>query len=670
MGDDMQAYREVFASESAEYVQSIIDGMLRLESDPSDLEPVETVFRGAHSLKGMAAAMGYERTADLTHKMEALMDTVRRREQRVDEELADLILRAVDVVKALIEDEMSGGSAVDPSGVTAELAALTKRGEAGVGGAAPRIVPGASGDGAEGSAAHSGGAGSGRTVLVRITLEEACVLKSVRAYMVVKRLSHMGDVLETHPSARDLEDEAFESSFDVVLKTAANADDITAAVAAVSEVAHVETEEPDPAPIPVAAEGGLEATVPAREDEAAVVKRAIPKLSETQTVRISIGHLDNMVNLVGELVIIRARLENLARGVGRPEMSEALEEFQRVSAELQHEVMQTRMVPVGNIFNRFPRMVRDLAHNLGKDIAFEMEGLDIELDRTVLDEVVDPIVHLLRNAVDHGVESPDVRQAAGKEPRGTVRLVATRERDQVQLIVADDGRGMDVERIWAKAVERGLAAADARDLYTAEEVLRIACAPGFSTVDEANAVSGRGVGMDVVRGKIEYLGGSLSIRSELGRGTEFVLSLPLTLAIIQALLLDAGGQTFALPLSFVSEVFDVADIDADTIDGAPVLTLRDGRVVPLYRLDVLIGSHDDHTRSPEHGEHVLLVEIGGQARGLTVTRLLGRQEIVIKPLARMIRHTRGLGGATVLGDGSVALILDPRMLFTMGDERR
>jgi two-component system chemotaxis sensor kinase CheA len=400
------------------------------------------------------------------------------------------------------------------------------------------------------------------------------------------------------------------------------------------------------------------------------VKRAIPKLSETQTVRISIGHLDNMVNLVGELVIIRARLENLARGVGRPEMSEALEEFQRVSAELQHEVMQTRMVPVGNIFNRFPRMVRDLAHNLGKDIAFETEGLDIELDRTVLDEVVDPLVHLLRNAVVHGVESPEVRAAAGKEPRGTVRLVATRERDQVQLIVSDDGRGMDVERIWIKAVDRGLVPADARDLYTNEEILRIACAPGFSTVDEATAVSGRGVGMDVVRGKIEYLGGSLTIRSELGRGTEFTLSLPLTLAIIQALLVDAGGQTFALPLSFVSEVFDAADIDAATIDGGPVLTLRDGRVVPLYRLDVLVGSHDDHTRSLEHGEHVLLVEIGGQARGLTVTRLLGRQEIVIKPLARMIRHTRGLGGATVLGDGSVALILDPRMLFTMGDERR
>jgi two-component system chemotaxis sensor kinase CheA len=669
MGDDMQAYREVFASESAEYVQSIIDGMLKLESEPGDLEPVETVFRGAHSLKGMAAAMGYERTAELTHKMETLMDTVRRREQRVDEELADLILRAVDVVKALIEDEMSGNSAVDPSGIAGELAARVDRGGTPKTGAGTRVAPGGE-TGDPGAAVAS--AGSGRTVLVRVTLEAACVLKSVRAYMVVKRLSHMGEVIETHPSARDLEDEAFESSFEVVLDTVATSDEIVTAVSAVSEVARVEIEEQERVPVGVAdpADGGLETGVDARDGDAPAARRVIPKLSETQTVRIAIGHLDNMVNLVGELVIIRSRLENLARSAGRPEMTEALEEFQRVSAELQHEVMQTRMVPVGNIFNRFPRMVRDLAHDLGKDVAFEMEGLDIELDRTVLDEVVDPLVHLLRNAVDHGLEPPDVRAASGKEQRGTVRLVAARERDQVHLIVSDDGGGMDADRIWAKAVECGLAPADARDAYSQADILHLTCAPGFSTVDEATKVSGRGVGMDVVRGKIEYLGGSLTIRSALGRGTEFVLSLPLTLAIIQALLLDAGGQTFALPLSFVSEVFDVADIDADTIDGAPVLTLRDGRVVPLYRLDVLVGAHDDHTRSPEHGEHVLLVEIGGQARGLTVTRLLGRQEVVIKPLARMIRQIRGLGGATVLGDGSVALILDPRMLFSMGDERR
>jgi two-component system chemotaxis sensor kinase CheA len=650
MGDDMQAYRDIFVSESAEYIQSIVDGMLQLESDPHDLEPVETVFRGAHSLKGMSAAMTYERTAHLTHKMESLMDTVRKREQPVDAGLVDLMLRAVDVAKAVIEDEMNGRSDVDTTGILEELAARAEHRhpvspESGV----DEPLPLSPVDGEEGA-----------TLLVRAFLDDNCVLKSVRAYMVIKRLSHMGTVIETHPSARDIEDENFEESFEVLLRTCESLDDVTRAVSAVSEVVKVEVEEQsDSAP------------TPEREvDPETIVgrtKRAIPKLSETQTVRIAIGHLDQMVNLVGELVIVRSRLENLARLSGNTEILESLEDLHRISSELQHEVMQTRMVPVGNIFNRFPRMVRDLARDLEKDVAFEMEGLDIELDRTVLDEIGDPLVHLLRNAVDHGVEPAGQRVAAGKTERGTIRLIATRERDQVQLIVSDDGRGMDADRIWAKACERGLVLADQRESYSRGQILAFACAPGFSTADQTTKVSGRGVGLDVVRGKIEYLGGSLTIRSTLGSGTQFVLSLPLTLAIIQALLLSAGGQVFALPLSFVSEVFSSDEVDVSTVDGGPVLTLRDGRVVPLYRLEVLMGTTDDHARAPEAGENVVLVELDDRVRGLTVANLVGRQEVVIKPLASILKQIRGLGGATVLGDGSVALILDPRMLFSMGD---
>lgn len=655
MGDDMQAYKDIFISESAEYVQSIVEGMLQLESNPNDLEPVEVVFRGAHSLKGMSAAMGYERTADLTHKMEGLMDVVRKREQAVDPSLVDLMLRAVDIVKLLIDDEMNGRTDTDPSAIAGELIARTGRQGAA---RAPAGEPESAGS-SEQQGADEGGEGT--TMIVRATLEEACVLKSVRAYMVIKRLAHMGTVVETNPSARDLEDENFDCSFEVVLRTLEPPADVIKAISAVSEVSSVEIEEAAPA---------LSVVAPAvdRDETLGRLKKSIPKLSETQTVRIAIGHVDSMVNLVGELVIVRSRLENLARLTRHAGMLETLEDLRRISTELQHEVMQARMVPVGNIFNRFPRMVRDLARDLGKDVAFEMEGLDIELDRTVLDEIGDPLVHLLRNAVDHGIESSEGRAASGKPARGTVRLVALRERDQVQIIVSDDGRGMDSERIWAKAVEGGIVAPESREGCSVEDVLMLSCVPGFSTADEATKVSGRGVGMDVVRGKIEYLGGSLAIRSKLGEGTEFVLSLPLTLAIIQALLLDAGGQTFALPLSFVSEVYASEDVDVDSIDGGPVMTLRDGRVIPLYRLDVLIGSHDDHARSPEPGERVVLVEIGDQARGLTVSRLLGRQEVVIKPLAKMLKQIRGLGGATVLGDGSVALILDPRMLFSMGDE--
>jgi two-component system chemotaxis sensor kinase CheA len=652
MSDDMQAYRDIFVSESAEYIQSIVDGMLQLESNPNDLEPVEVVFRGAHSLKGMSAAMSYDRTADLTHKMESLMDTVRKREQPIDAGLVDLMLRAVDVAKQVIDDEMNGRSLIDTTQIVAELLARTERR------ASSPADGGANGVAGAGTPADQDGAGA--TMLVRVFLEPTCVLKSVRAYMVIKRLSHMGTVIETHPSGRDIEDENFDASFDVVLRTQESHDDVVKAVSAVSEVASVQVE-------------ALAAPVvePAREidRDAALgrIKKSIPKLSETQTVRIAIGHLDTMVNLVGELVIVRSRLENLARITGDLDIFETLEDLHRISSELQHEVMQTRMVPVGNIFNRFPRMVRDLARDLGKDVAFEMQGLDIELDRTVLDEIGDPLVHLLRNAVDHGLESPEQRAAAGKPERGLIRLIATRERDQVQLIVSDDGSGMDADLIWAKAVERDLVSADQRDSYTTEQILAITCVPGFSTADEATKVSGRGVGMDVVRGKIEYLGGSLTIRSTHGKGTQFVLSLPLTLAIIQALLLSAGTQVFALPLSFVTEVFAADEVEVDTVDAGPVLTLRDGRVVPLYRLDVLVGMADDHTRPPQPGENVVLVELDDKTRGLTVTNLVGRQEVVIKPLARILKQIKGLGGATVLGDGSVALILDPRMLFAMGD---
>jgi two-component system chemotaxis sensor kinase CheA len=654
---DMQAYRDVFLSESAEYIQAIIDGMLTLEADPNDLEPVEVVFRGAHSLKGMAAAMGYTRTSDLTHKMESLMDTVRKREQGVDGALVDLVLRAVDVAKALIDDESNGRATVDASSITAELEARALQR-----GASEETVQA---DGTPAPAHESVSLDEGEhVILASVDLEDTCVLKSVRAYMVMKRLNHMGQVIETKPSAREIEDELFDRTFEVFVRTRATAQDVERAILAVTEVHTAQVKEIQTA----AAEPG-QSEAGATGEQRPRARTEVPKLSESQTVRISIAHLDTLVDLVGELVILRARFETLAAEADDVRITEAVERLHGISADLQHEVMQTRMVPVGNIFNRFPRMVRDLARDLGKDVAFEMDGLDIELDRTVLDEIGDPLVHLLRNAVDHGVESAADRVAAGKPPRGLVRLAAARERDQVLISVTDDGAGMDLDRIWSKAVERGLVVEAERDQYSAEDVLMLTCTPGFSTTDVATKVSGRGVGMDVVRGKIEYLGGSLHIRPQAGGGTEFELSLPLTLAIIQALLVGSNGQTFALPLGAVTEVFAPDEVDVGTVDAMPVVTLRDGRVVALHRLDVLLGHSDDALRLPGPNEHVVLVEVGDTARALAVEAFTGRQEIVIKPLSRMFRGVRGLGGATVLGDGSVALILDPRMMFGMGGER-
>jgi two-component system chemotaxis sensor kinase CheA len=651
----MSAYKDVFLSESAEYIQAITDGLLALESNPNDLEPVETVFRGAHSLKGMAAAMGYSRTAELTHKMESLMDTVRKRDQEADSSLIDLVLRAVDVAKDLIAEESSGGTSLD---VTDLLTRLAERAETREPPSQPAEASGSEQEipDDESRVVRSVAASGDDTVYrVRVTLSELCVLKSVRAYMAIKRLGHMGTVLETEPGARQIEDEEFDRSFDVIVRTKEHDEAIVRAVGAVSEVESVvvSVEEPSAAPT-------IEERRPTER-----TRRAVPKLAETQTVRVSIGHLDSMVNLVGELVITRARLDRIARDLHSTELVETLAALEQVSGELQHEVMQTRMVPVGNIFNRFPRMVRDLARDLDRQVAFEMAGLDIELDRTVLDEIGDPIVHLLRNAVDHGLEPEGDRLAAGKPAKGAVRLEAARDRDQVKIIVSDDGGGMDADRIWRKACENKIVEPSERDTFTTGEILLLTCSPGFSTAEKATAVSGRGVGMDVVKGKIEYLGGTVTIRSHRGRGTEVTMTLPLTLAIIQSLLVGSGEQIFALPLSAVSEVLGRDEVRLKTVDGSPVVVLRGGSVAPLFRLDEVIGVAEMRKRMPDAHDHIVLMESGDQVRALAVEQLVGRHEIVIKPLSPLFKDLRGLGGATVLGDGRVALILDPRTLFEM-----
>jgi two-component system chemotaxis sensor kinase CheA len=671
---DMAVYREAFLSESTEYLQGIVDALLTLESDPDDLEPVEAVFRAAHSLKGMSATMGYERTASLTHTMESLMDTVRKREQPVTGDLIDLVLRATDTLRDLINDESSGGCEIDPELMVQELKEHTDVARSAAT-AAEAPVPAAPSAPAAGS------------VTLKVTIDPSCQLASVRAYMVIKRLRQLGEVVSTHPSEVDIDEGHFDGTFTVTTATdrpgeklvdavsqitdVAGAEVVGAAeVAAVTEEAPAAAAEP-PAEVAVPAPAGSAEPAPAPDRDAAFGRaaKAVPKLVDTQTVRIALAHLDTMVDVMGELVIARSRLENVAERLDVRELSDAVGEVHRISSELQREVMATRMVPVGNIFNRFPRMVRDLARDLGKDVAFEVDGLDIELDRTVLDEIVEPLVHLLRNSVDHGLEPAADRKAAGKPERGLVRLSAVRERDRALVTVADDGRGMDTERIWKAACERGLVTAAQRGEFTDDDVLMLTCTPGFSTAAQATKVSGRGVGMDVVRAKVEQLGGALTIRSRPGSGTEFVLALPLTLAIIQALLVRSSGQIYAVPLGAVTEVLAYDDLPLETVDGHPVLTLRDGRVVPLDALDEVVGV-PRQDEAPLRSRNVVLLEWGEAARAIGVDELVGRQEIVIKPLAGMFAGVAGLSGATVLGDGSVALILDPRAIFMGGEGPR
>ncbi len=645
MSDDMSAYRDVFFAESAEYLDSITAELLKLEVQPNDLAPVEVVFRGAHSLKGMAAAMGYAKTAGFTHRMESVMDPVRKREQPVDEALIDLMLRCVDAVRALIAEESADGPAADVTELSAALDARAARVEA----ESPPARP-APADAAPGPAVPD----SRPLVAVRVTLAGDCALKSVRAYLVLKRLGMLGRVVATDPDAAAIEAEQFGTSFGAQVRTVLAPSEVTEAVLSVAEVVHAETVAADES-----AGAAPEPERPAQVD----ARRADAK---PRTVRVPIARFDSLLDLVGELVILRARLQRTADRLQEPELDEQLSHLAAVTDDLRHQVMHTRAVPVGSVFNRFPRTVRDLSHRLGKSLDFSMSGLDIEVDRTVLDELSDPLVHMLRNAVDHGIEPPDQREAAGKPSAGTVTLSAYGEAERVRIVVADDGRGIDVERVWERACSAGLVDARTRAEYSDADILMLTCLPGLSTAATATEVSGRGVGMDVVKDRIERLGGAMIMRSTPGAGTEVELVLPLTLAIVQGLLVQVGGRTHVLPLSAVTEVLAAQDVVVKSIEGSPVVVVRDEVVAPLFRLDEILGRLPRAGTAFGAGERVVLIEAAGELKALVVDRLLGRQEVVVKPLSPYFSGVRGLAGATVLGDGRIALILDPRTLCETG----
>lgn len=633
MNSEMDQYRQVFIEEARELLQSLTDSLLALEKEPNDLAPVEECFRVAHSLKGMAATMSYNDIAQLTHKMESFLDGVRKKERQTTSNDIDLLLRCCDALQASVE-ALAGATEEAPG--LESLAADLER--------AASAAPEAESHAPTPSAVHT-------RYEIKVRLDDGCVLKGVRAYMAFKRLNLMGEIEQTVPSMAEIEDEQFGNEFIVFFVSQTTPEKIKEAVLGVSEVTGAEvTALGSRAPEQKPAAAGPVTTAQVAEPA---------KLSEVQSVRVTIGHLDNMVNLVGELVITRARLESMTASLAMPELDEVLEELRRTSADLQHTVMKTRMVPVAQIFNRFPRMVRDAARNLGKQVEFSMEGLDIELDRTVLDEIGDPLVHLLRNAVGHGVETPEARVAAGKPEAATVLLRAAREQDAVLISVEDDGRGLDPEKLRRAFVEMGRRTEIEAASMTDEEAYYLICEPGFTTAKEATDLSGRGVGMDAVKGKIEHLGGNLQISSEPGKGARFTLLLPLTLAIIQALLVESDARTYAIPLSGVVEAAELGSVEQKVVQQRPVMILHD-KVVPLVDLQNLLDP--DMPARPSRGGEVVVVQIGEVRRGLVVDRLVGQQEVVIKPLDAALCAGASIGGATVLGDGNVALIIDLRGL--------
>ncbi|MFC2468580.1 MAG: chemotaxis protein CheW [Negativicutes bacterium] len=678
---DTNQYMEMFLDESREHLDSLDDGLMTLEKDPSELSILNDIFRNAHTLKGMSATMGYTKIAELTHDMENILDALRKEQMEVTEDIIDTLLKCGDSLRQMVESIGEGGSedVVDISEVAAKLSALLKgESPANAAAAAPsaKVAPAELDNSMEYSDTDreviKKAKDSGLQAFhVKVTLVENCILKSARSYMVMNTLDQMGDVIKSVPPAEDLEQEKFEHAFDVAIVTDAEAKAIEEALMSISEIEKVEVTdaakemEAAAAPSPAPAAGALpvpaasKAAVPADKKTKALAPEK--KLRSGQSVRVDIEKLDTLLNLVGELVINKVRLGQIGTTHRLTELTETLEQMDRVTTDLQTVVMKVRMVPVGQVFNRFPRMVRDLAKELDKDINLTIEGEETELDRTVIDEIGDPLMHLLRNSLDHGIEHPDDREAKGKPRTGEVGLIARHEGNNVVIMVTDDGSGIDAEVIRRKAVEKGMISQDEADNLSDADAVRLIFLPGFSTAEKITDVSGRGVGMDVVRSKIESLGGHVDVETKIDEGSVFKIKLPLTLAIIQALLVRVEQEMYAIPLGSIDRTINITQEDIKTVQNKEVIVLR-GQIIPIIRLgDVLNVPREE---GEEHDDiFVVVVHIGERKAGIVVDTLIGQQEIVIKTLGKLLAGLKVISGATVLGDGRVALILDVSALM-------
>ena len=675
-------YMDMFLDESHEHLQSLNEGLLRLEENMEEISVVNDIFRNAHTLKGMSATMGFAKIAELTHEMEDVLDLVRKEQLKLNEDIMDTLFKCLDSLEQMV-DSVGNGEAedvVDVSDLVAKLSSISK------GTPPPAAAPAAGGAAAAPAAGDaSGGAGSdlgiddidldvmkkakdaGMNVFhVKVTLMESCVLKAARSVMVMHALDEIGDVIKSVPPAEDLEQEKFERSFDIVVATASDAEAVTNAVDTVSEIEDIGVEELDPdalakpaepapapaAPAAAAAPAPKKAAAPAKKEGA---KAAAPKKQhQSQSVRVDIEKLDTLMNLMGELVINKVRLEQIGQTHRMSDLMETLEQMDRVTGDLQNIVMKVRMVPVSAVFNRFPRMVRDVSKELGKEINLTIEGEETELDRTVIDEIGDPIMHLLRNSLDHGVESPDAREAKGKPRVGEVGLIARHEGNNVVIMITDDGAGIDASKIRRKAVEKGMITQDEADRLDDADAVRLIFLPGFSTAEQITDISGRGVGMDVVRSKIEALSGHVDVETHIDEGSIFKIKLPLTLAIIQAMLVRVQEEMYAIPLTSIDSTVNIEPTDIQTIQNKEVIVLR-GEIIPIVRMEEAL--QVPHVKDSEE-LFVVVVHAGEAKAGIVVDNLIGQQEIVIKTLGNLFAGLKLFGGATVLGDGRVALILD------------
>jgi len=677
---DMNAYLSMFIDESNDHLQSLNENLLRLESSPDDLSIVQDIFRSAHTLKGMSATMGFEDLAHLTHEMENVLDLVRNGKLRMDSFIFDTLFKGLDALESMVRDIVNGGTG---SADVTELVGLLKKIVSGE-------IPAKSEAAARSATASAAPAqqageveldqyqysvlqqsiGSGHRVFrTVVTIREDCVLKSARAYMVFNVLEQAGEVVKSQPSVQDIEQEKFDRTFTVFLISQWTVDDLKQQIAGISEIETVEVTELDADALNALSRPSRPSEPERKSDkpQAAGASGSVEKRppaaggSVAKTIRVDIERLDVLMNLFSELLIDRVRLEQLASEIKSSDLTETVEHMSRISADLQNIVLKLRMVPVETVFNRFPRMVRDLAKSLDKKVDLIITGAETELDRTVIDEIGDPLVHLLRNSVDHGIEPAEKRLEAGKPETGTVHLRAFHSGNNVFIEIEDDGGGIRRDKVLATAVKRGIVTEEQGKAMTDEEVYMLIFAPGFSTAEQVSGISGRGVGLDVVKSKINALGGSVAVTSELGKGTVFSIQLPLTLSIISAMLLKLGSEKYAIPLSSIMETTIIKRSQIHNIHGNAMIEFR-GAIIPVVSLAELVDSPDYDDKREEECE-AIIIRKGDKWAAVLVDDFLGQSDIVLKPLGKYLSGYSVISGATILGDGQVALIIDPNALI-------
>ncbi len=719
---DVSQYLEIFLDETNEHLQNLNTQILSLEQEPDNMDTINEIFRAAHSLKGMAGTMGYKRMQTLTHDMENVFSEVRNGNIKVKAGMIDILFQCLDALEEYNTNirESSDEGTNDNEPLIKELNKILK-GESGdeeQAEAAPAAQEASAEPAAEtGSADNSGkkwldiqlgesemsvlteAKNQGKNVYgITVSVSESCILKAARAFLVFKAVEDFGEIVLSSPSAQDIEDEKFDFDFSLIVITDAELGKLTEAAKNVSEIESVigdvyslnksaaseqaeetektETVKEEPAKVEVTEVAKAEpekTTTPAAPAASAAPaapaankndkKPAASKPVVNRTVRVDIEKLDTLMNLVSELIIAKNSLVSASatvEGSASSEVNDQIEYLESVTTSLHESVMKVRMVPIESVVTKFPRMVRDLSKKLNKKMELYMSGEETELDRTVVDEIGDPLMHLLRNSADHGLESPELRKERGKPEVGSIFLDAYQDGNNVVIEVRDDGNGIDTESVKNKAIERGVITPEQAEMMNEKEIIDLLFNAGFSTAKTVSDVSGRGVGLDVVKSKIEALSGEVEVKTKLGEGSTWIIRLPLTLAIIQALMVVIGDEKYAISLSSIQTIEDIPPEDVKLVQNKEVIHLRD-IVIPLVRLSEILDIQS--SKGPDENLIVVIVKKGDKLAGLVVDELIGQQEIVIKSMGKYISKSKIISGATILGDGEVALILDANALI-------